>query len=67
MARLEENTNGEQYLGGRANYKKQVKKKLIGSQDYIQHYLTSDTQNKLAKTKAFSADLEAKTVLCNTI
>ena len=68
MARLKENTNGEQYLGGRAaNYKKSSLKKLIGSQDYIKHYLTSDTQNKLPKTKAFSEDLEAKTVLCNTI
>lgn len=47
--------------------KKSSLKKLIGSQDYIQHYLTSDTQNKLPKTKAFSEDLEAKTVLCNTI
>lgn len=47
--------------------KKSSLKKLKGSQDYIQHYLTSDTQNKLPKTKAFSEDLEAKTVLCNTI
>lgn len=49
MVRLKENTNGEQYLGGRANYKKtSLKKRITGlhSALFNKWYTEQVTKNK---------------------
>ena len=69
-ALLKENTNGQHYLRGRAHYRKQstTKRKKTSRTTGLHSALFHKWYtNKPAKTKAFSGDLEAKTVLCKTI